>query len=297
MAGDWIKMETSLAEKPEVLVISSLLDIDRYAVVGRLHRIWSWFDAHSEDGNAKGLTTRFIDELVFLPGFAEALRKVGWLEVRTGSLSIPRFSRHNGQSAKKRAQARNRQQKARSTLSNIAEAPETQSSCHTGSVTTELPEKRRIEKRRTHHHPAKNDDPALAAAVSGLQSLQPEWNGSLTRSETKAIHLELNAFREYPWDLVRDWLQSQPEKPPSNRLEFIQTGGISSRSRATKWKSSQIDNTTKSDPSWLPADWRQIATEISGTDCSLCPDYLTWCREHPLDRGDFETRCRNLNSL
>lgn len=115
--------------------------MDRFAVVGRLHRVWSWFDTHSSDGHAKGVTGFFIDELAGHSGFADALRKVDWLIDRSGSLSVPHFDRHNGQSAKKRAESTERKRKSR----NVSR--ETCDTGHAKRVTKARPEKRREEKK------------------------------------------------------------------------------------------------------------------------------------------------------
>jgi len=103
MAGDWIKMRTNLAEDPAVVRLASGLNLDRFAIVGRLHKIWSWANEHSIDGLDVPVDAQFLDSLVATPGFAEQLRRVGWLSGRDGSLTIPNFLRHNGESAKARA--------------------------------------------------------------------------------------------------------------------------------------------------------------------------------------------------
>lgn len=103
MAGDWIKMRTNLDTDPAVVRISSGLKMDRFAIVGRLHRVWAWANEHLTDGNDVPIDSAFLDSLVECPGFAEAMRRVGWLAGRDGFLCFPRFERHNGASAKSRA--------------------------------------------------------------------------------------------------------------------------------------------------------------------------------------------------
>ena len=103
MAGDWIKMRTNLDTDPAVVRISSGLKTDRYSVVGRLHKIWSWANEHLTDGQDVPIDSEFLDSLVETPGFSEQLRRVGWLSGRDGSLGFPSFDRHNGASAKQRA--------------------------------------------------------------------------------------------------------------------------------------------------------------------------------------------------
>ena len=44
MAGDWLKFEKVTMDKPEVFEMAGILGIDPDAVVGKLLRVWSWFD-------------------------------------------------------------------------------------------------------------------------------------------------------------------------------------------------------------------------------------------------------------
>lgn len=108
MAGDWIKVEHTTPDKPEVVKLADMLGIDQDAVVGKLLRLWIWADQQSVSGNAITVTNSFLDRLVFCPGFAVGLVKVGWLNGRNGLLSIPNFDRHNGQTAKNRANTNRR---------------------------------------------------------------------------------------------------------------------------------------------------------------------------------------------
>ena len=113
MAGDWIKMRCNLDTDPAVFQMAAALGMDELAVVGRLWKVWAWADQHVADCNAVSVTTNVLDRITTTPGFAEAMRKVGWLEGRDGALSFPHFDRHNGQTAKKRALTKNRVEKAR----------------------------------------------------------------------------------------------------------------------------------------------------------------------------------------
>lgn len=133
MAGEWIKFETATLDKPEVLLMADLLETSADDVIGKLLRVWVWFDKNSIDGNAGGVTNvtlmKFLDRLVDRPGFAACMKKVGWL-TDTG---LPNFDRHNGKSAKNRALTQSR-------VNNFRNAH---------GVTFSLPEKRREEKNKT----------------------------------------------------------------------------------------------------------------------------------------------------
>jgi hypothetical protein len=156
MAGEWIKVEIGLPEKPEVLKVARLLNIHRDQVVGTMVRFWAWAGANSVDGFVTHVALRDVDDVVGCQGFASALRSVGWLlEAGENRLSIPNFDRHNGQSAKKRALTSSRQERFRN-------APVD------ASVTlTALPEKRREEKKQE-TPPANNAGPLWGDSLAIL---------------------------------------------------------------------------------------------------------------------------------
>lgn len=133
MAGDWIKMRVALPEDPAVIGIAEATGLDEFGVVGRLHRVWSWADQQSRDGNAACVTEKWLDRYVVRDGFAKAMIAAGWLLVTPGGVSFPNFDRHNGKSAKNRALTQDRQVTHRSRKRNAE------------SVTKSLPEKRREE--------------------------------------------------------------------------------------------------------------------------------------------------------
>jgi len=113
MAGDWIKFQVDTPDKPEVLAMANRLGIDPDAVVGKLIRVWSWFDKHTVDGNANSVTFSFLDRLTCVTGFAEQMQFVGWLEQDGSILRMTNFDYHNGKSAKSRALGKDRQDKHR----------------------------------------------------------------------------------------------------------------------------------------------------------------------------------------
>jgi hypothetical protein len=139
MAGDWIKLQKDTPDKPEVLAIATRMNLDPDAVVGKLVRIWSWFDTHTIDGNANSVTFSLLDRLAGVTGFAEQMTFVGWLNQKGHVLTLPNFEYHNGETAKKRALGKNRQDKFRNN-------DESNAKSNASNVTETLPEKRREEK-------------------------------------------------------------------------------------------------------------------------------------------------------
>lgn len=102
MAGDWIKFELTTMDKPEVCQIADLADIDPDAVVGKLMRVWGWFDQQTENGNAPSVSKKLLDRMVGVTGFCEHMKSVGWMVEAEGTISLPHFERHNGKTAKNR---------------------------------------------------------------------------------------------------------------------------------------------------------------------------------------------------
>jgi len=103
MSGDWIKIEITTPDKPEVVAMATHLRVDQDAVVGKLLRLWGWANLNSENGEALPITEAFVDRLTNQRRFASALRAVGWLTGTDGALCFVNFDRHNGSSAKARA--------------------------------------------------------------------------------------------------------------------------------------------------------------------------------------------------
>ena len=121
MAGDWIKMRTDLQSHPKVVRILSALcpqgvreQSEKFRVIGGLHAVWSIFDAHSEDGSLKGYTPDLLDHMIGWQGFSRALESVGWLSFDgMETLTLPEFTAHNGQSAKRRGEDQKRKRDGR----------------------------------------------------------------------------------------------------------------------------------------------------------------------------------------
>ena len=103
MAGDWIKFELATSDKPEVWIIADSTGIDPDAVVGKLLRVWGWFDQQTENGNAPTVTKMLLDRLVGVTGFCKAVIDAGWMLDDGVNIFLPHFDRHNGKTAKNRA--------------------------------------------------------------------------------------------------------------------------------------------------------------------------------------------------
>ena len=101
----WIKVDTTLVNKPKVVQISRSLKKKREETLGYLVKFWCLVDGLTEDGFLPGYDRVAVDDLVGLKGFAKALQVVDWLDFNDDGCVVARYDKHNGNSAKKRAES------------------------------------------------------------------------------------------------------------------------------------------------------------------------------------------------
>jgi len=178
-------MKTSLADDPAVIGMSIDLGLESDLVVGKLHRLWSWANLHTSDGNAVGVTPEWVDEFLHVEGFAKSMEKFKWLKIKDDRVTVPRFDRHNGQSAKTRANARKRQERHRKRNGKVSRSK------RDSSVTRE--EKRREEKKNKTTPPL--TPPPARADLPPHVALPPcpvAWGGVVSEM------IELGVFAPHP---------------------------------------------------------------------------------------------------
>jgi len=174
MAGDWIKIQVALPDKPEVWQMAGVLGIHADEVVGKLIRVWAWFDTHTENGHATSVTYPLLDRVAGVTGFAEAMALVGWLSDKGTDTYLPNFDRHNGKTAKNRALASDRKVTQRSRNERDK------------SVTRE--EKRREEKKTTPEGDLlEGIDPEVA---KDFRALRAKLRSPITTTAMKGIQRE-----------------------------------------------------------------------------------------------------------
>lgn len=210
MAGDWIKVECTTPDKPEIHAISQILGLKPDETLGKLIRIWAWADSNISDGcvkrfcNANVTPESIIDHVCGVTGFAEAMISVGWLERKNDSISFPSFDRHNGNPAKKRAETYRRVKRFRNASSVTNALPETETETNINSEKRKKFVPPTVEQVRTYCRERNNSiDPELFIA-------HYEANGWM-QSKGKAI---------VSWEAaVRTWEKNslnKQTKPPSS---------------------------------------------------------------------------------
>lgn len=201
MAADWIKMRTDLAGDPAVIRIRRATGLDADAVVGKLHRLWSWADAHTADGFAAGLDAEWVDEFAGCQGFAAAMIAAGWLAADDAGVRFANFDRHNGQPAKVRALRKNRMERMRG-AARATEAP---------------PEKRREEKIDIQAAPVATSEPPKRRTRSQPPSavfwdLESGWQGITDADRQEWAAAYPGAVLDQELAKATAWLKANPER-------------------------------------------------------------------------------------
>jgi hypothetical protein len=125
VSADWIAVEIDLRDKPEVWAIAEALGLDPDAVVGKLIRVWGWFDKQTTDGHARRVTFSVLNDKAGVTGFAEAMQAEGWLVKADGAIVMPKFELKHGASGKARllGTRRKQAQRAREAVAGDDEKP------------------------------------------------------------------------------------------------------------------------------------------------------------------------------
>lgn len=232
MAPLWIKVTHWTPDKPEVFCVAELLKIDPDAVVGKLIRVWIWADQQLESCNAVSVTKVLLDRIACVTGFSDALLKVGWLSENEGVLSFTNFDRHNGKTAKKRANTAIRVEKHRvcnaGSVTNVTQVKRSQ---RYKSVTPALPDRdedRDEDIKETPLPPLQGesadaeggenesmsiDDPSFS--TSSMAFVVSEWNlvgATKCRKISKKVRGALKSRMRDPWWMTH-WQKALEQLP------------------------------------------------------------------------------------
>ena len=120
----WLKIRIDLADEPEVLALSRVLDLDPDLVVGKLVRVWGWAARKGKRGVVVGVTVDDVSRFARTPGFGEAMEAEGWLsrDCHAGvtQLTFPDFHKYCPQTEAHKQDAAERQRRKRERDRNAA---------------------------------------------------------------------------------------------------------------------------------------------------------------------------------
>jgi hypothetical protein len=258
----WLKFEITTHDKPEVWQIAQQLNLDPDAVVGKLLRIWAWFDQQTTDGNAPSVTRALLDRYTGVTGFVSAMIAAGWMTEADGVISLPNFERHNGQTAKTRAQTAKRVEKSRK-----SNAP-----CNartvTPSVTPALPDKRREEK---------NDKSLSLSEGTTIQLLTPDVIERLNGGPLKTPWGDPWPVPEWVSQIIRPrgwggnellemailrYVRYREYKPEHGKLSAFELENMLRNAASNGWTPERC---TKAIDLTIEKGWKQIGEEYQKT--------------------------------
>jgi hypothetical protein len=174
MAGDWIKMRTSLLTNPKVNGIARKLEasaevavrlstgyrgamgeivtrnVMRHVTISCLLVIWGAANEHTKDGAFRNADHSDVDDMVGIPGFAAAMESVGWLiyDADSNSITLPNFNEYNTSGGVRSAGAKSNAQRQKEYRARKKALEEGDESCVTRYNESDVTSNRREEKRR-----------------------------------------------------------------------------------------------------------------------------------------------------
>lgn len=196
MAGDWIKVEKLTPDKPELMAVARECGCTPGDAFAAWFRLWAYFDSATEDGTVRFMSASDADRLGTLSGLGAAMERTGWLTFDADGCHVAKWSRHNGQSAKRRAvDAERKRQQRKAGIDALREAAERPKNVRieSGRDADEKridcgPEKRREEKIETPLTPKGAVEPLI-------ESEDPEGKAALVHAQP---------LIEDPWTRLAD---------------------------------------------------------------------------------------------
>lgn len=105
VAENWMKVEESTPDKPEIAILARKLGVSLGDAFLQWFRLYRWAGRITADGFVRSVSGSDADALAgAMPGTCEALgcAAVGWIELRPDGLQFTKWDRHNSKSAKAR---------------------------------------------------------------------------------------------------------------------------------------------------------------------------------------------------
>lgn len=234
MAGDWIKMRTSLLTNPKVNGIAKYLEenhlvtkalatgfsghmceivtrtVMRHVTVSSLLVIWGAANEHTRDGVFVNSSLDDLDDMVGIPSFGDAMAAVGWAEfnAKEKTVTLPNFNEYNTSGSERSASGKTAAQRQKE----YRERKSLQLSDVTRDVTSDVTSNRREEKRREEKKEDKElMSPAKAGDPCPHQKIIELYHETLP---------ELMAVREWTDDRQAKLRSRWKEKPERQSLEW-----------------------------------------------------------------------------
>lgn len=293
MAGDWIKMRTSLLTNPKVNGIARILEespevarslstgfsgpmheivtrtVMRHVTVSSLLVIWGAANEHTKDGVFSNADLSDVDDMVGIPGFGDAMSQVGWLEydAQDNSVTLPNFNEYNTSGDARSAGAKTSAQRQKE----YRDRKKSQES----DVTRDVTRNRREEKRREESNTVPNGTDGDAVKPASDLSKDELWKaGKSLLSQSGMPQAQCGSFvgklvKDYGDAVVVDAVRAAVVARPADPAEYLKASCMrAAGQRATNepaWRAEQRARTQQAAPGVaagaVPADQFFIETE------------------------------------
>lgn len=210
MAGDWIKIRHALPRSGNVVRIMSACDADKLRTLGGLVSALLLFDEQTDDGHLSGYTLKVFDEVVGLPGLGDALcsEKVAWMKETDDGLQLLEWGKHNGSSAKRRANDAFRKALTRAKIEEDEKCPQSVRKVSEKKRTKCGPEKRREEKSIINTHTAQAREEIEEGDEGPYQKAGPDAPGSVVIPPCLKRDVDLFAgMSGIPDEIADEWYE------------------------------------------------------------------------------------------
>lgn len=198
MIEEWIKVRVDLVDGDKCRQIAALCKLkDPDIALGKLVKLWVFFDRHSADGTLNNYSRTEVDSLVRIKGFSAALEQVGWLQFvgsgREQTAVMLRYHEHNGFSHKARLLKSKAKSRERSDATNVANlSHEMSPECRSEMATPSYSEGGEVENKSKS---SASDDAATvktgkatqtAIAAEGVNAAAAKLRDKLKRKESQS---------------------------------------------------------------------------------------------------------------
>jgi hypothetical protein len=234
MAGDWIKMRTSLLTNTKVNGIARALEcservcavlstgfhgcmseivtrsVMRHVTVSSLLVIWGAANEHTKDGVFRDADLEDIDDMVGIPGFGEAMVAAGWAEFdeQNFTVSLPNFEEYNTSgelrsagaksAAQRQKEYRERKKQDQSQPDDRGHAGGDVTRYVTGDATSDVTRNRREEKRREEINTPK----APKGVTEGFEQFWASYPSKVGKGAAQKAFAKLKPSQDLQQDIL-----------------------------------------------------------------------------------------------
>lgn len=240
MAGDWLKVEESTPDKPEIAVLARKLGVSQGDAFLEWFRVYRWA-GRACPGFVPNLSLADLNMLSGArAGTCEALAsgEIAWLHLGSGGITFEKWDRHNGKSAKARALEAEKKRNQRGKTDEVA--PPMSRDCPDTSGTSSGPDERRREENR----PSKDGRKTVGSAESPCRPSRPSRSSKDGRGDEYSQQSPVD-LTDLDWSQVIEMAEAAARKIPpldnGDRRSWLRFGVLAATAFSEAWLAGTAD--------------------------------------------------------